>query len=72
MYTVGQVKLSPPYVLVGHSLGGQYVELFARLHPDEVVGVVLVDSRHPEFTQRAVLCVLLLWLRPQAALCVSP
>jgi pimeloyl-ACP methyl ester carboxylesterase len=47
-----QVELSPPYVLVGHSSGGMYVELYARLYPDEVVGVVLVDSRHPEFTQR--------------------
>lgn len=35
----------PPYVLVGHSLGGLLMELFARTHPDEVVGLVLVDSR---------------------------
>lgn len=34
----------PPYVLVGHSLGGLYMELFARTHPDEVAGLVLVDS----------------------------
>ncbi len=37
-------NLEPPYVLVGHSMGGLYMQLFARLHPDEVVGVVLVDS----------------------------
>ena len=49
---LAQVELSPPYVLVGHSSGGMYVELYARLYPDDVVGVVLVDSRHPEFTQR--------------------
>ncbi len=49
---LAQARLSAPYVLVGHSLGGQYVELFARLYPEEVAGVVLVDSRHPEFTQR--------------------
>ncbi len=49
---LAQVELSPPYVLVGHSMGGQYVELYARLYPDDVVGVVLVDSRHPEFTRR--------------------
>ena len=36
-----------PYVLVGHSLGGLYANLFARLHPNEVAGVVLVDSSHP-------------------------
>ncbi len=38
---------SPPYVLVGHSLGGLYMNLFARTYPREVAGVVLVDSSHP-------------------------
>lgn len=42
----------PPYVLVGHSLGGTYMKLFAKNHPEEVAGVVLVDARHSEFTQR--------------------
>lgn len=40
--------LNPPYVLVGHSLGGLYLQLFARNYPDEVSGLVLVDSTHPE------------------------
>ena len=39
--------LSPPYVLVGHSLGGLYMQLFARRYPEEVIGLVLVDSTHP-------------------------
>lgn len=39
--------LSPPYVLVGHSLGGLYMQWFARKYPDEVSGLVLVDSTHP-------------------------
>lgn len=43
---------APPYVLVGHSFGGTYMELFARLHPSEVAGLVLVDSRHADFTAR--------------------
>lgn len=43
--------LAPPYVLVGHSLGGLYMQLFARRHPDEVSGLVLVDSTHPEQTK---------------------
>jgi len=34
----------PPYVLVGHSLGGLIVRRFARSHPDLVAGLVLVDS----------------------------
>lgn len=40
--------LLPPYVLVGHSLGGLYMQLFARRYPEEVCGLVLVDSTHPE------------------------
>jgi pimeloyl-ACP methyl ester carboxylesterase len=40
---------TPPYVLVGHSIGGTYMELFAKAHPEEVVGVVLVDPRHRDF-----------------------
>jgi pimeloyl-ACP methyl ester carboxylesterase len=40
---------APPYVLVGHSNGGAYMELFAKSHPDEVLGVVLVDPRHRDF-----------------------
>lgn len=40
--------LRPPYVLVGHSLGGLYVNLFARKFPNEVAGVVLLDATAPE------------------------
>jgi len=40
----------PPYVLVGHSFGGAYMELFAKAHPEEVDGLVLVDPRHRDFS----------------------
>ena len=40
---------APPYLLVGHSFGGAYMELFAKAYPEEVVGVVLVDPRHRDF-----------------------
>jgi pimeloyl-ACP methyl ester carboxylesterase len=33
-----------PYVLVGHSWGGWVVTVYARKHPENVAGVVLVDS----------------------------
>lgn len=39
--------LKPPYVLVGHSLGGLYLQLFARRYPEEVAGLLLIDSSHP-------------------------
>jgi pimeloyl-ACP methyl ester carboxylesterase len=37
-----------PYVLVGHSYGGLYARMYAARYSDEVAGVVLVDSSHPE------------------------
>ncbi|HEV2864047.1 MAG TPA: alpha/beta hydrolase [Pyrinomonadaceae bacterium] len=38
----------PPYVLVGHSFGGLNVRLYAARFPEEVAGMVLVDSAHEE------------------------
>ena len=43
---------APPYILVGHSFGGTYMELFARLYPGEVSGLVLVDARPGDFLAR--------------------
>jgi pimeloyl-ACP methyl ester carboxylesterase len=42
-------RCAPPYLIVGHSMGGTYMELFAKSHPEEVAGVVLVDPRHRDF-----------------------
>jgi pimeloyl-ACP methyl ester carboxylesterase len=44
--------VAPPYLLVGHSFGGTYMELFAKAHPEEVVGLVLVETRHRDFGAR--------------------
>lgn len=41
-----------PYVLVGHSFGGLYVLNFAEQYPDQVAGVVLLDSTHPDMFTR--------------------
>ena len=35
-----------PYVLVGHSLGGAFVRLYAASSPGDVAGLVLVDAVH--------------------------
>jgi pimeloyl-ACP methyl ester carboxylesterase len=43
----------PPYLMVGHSLGGVYVRAFTAQYPDEVVGLVLVDSSHEKQVQQA-------------------
>ncbi|MDN3673253.1 alpha/beta hydrolase [Flavobacterium branchiarum] len=42
----------PPYILVGHSMGGPYNRIFRDLYPDEVKGLVFLDSSHPEQWKR--------------------
>jgi pimeloyl-ACP methyl ester carboxylesterase len=44
--------LNLPYVLVGHSLGGLYMQLFARAYPEEVKGLVLVDAMYPRVVKK--------------------
>ena len=43
-----ELGLRPPHVLVGHSLGGLFVNLFARTYPDEVASVVFLEAAAPE------------------------
>src|SRR5690606_9381332 len=45
--------LAPPWILVAHSMGGLYANLHARLFPDEVAGVVLVDATRAGAAVRA-------------------
>ncbi|ATE59270.1 alpha/beta fold hydrolase [Thauera sinica] len=42
-----QAGVQPPYILVGHSLGGLYQYVYAKLYPDDVAGLVLLDPTHP-------------------------
>jgi pimeloyl-ACP methyl ester carboxylesterase len=44
--------VAPPYVVVGHSLGGLAARMFTHLYPDEVRGIVLIDSSHPQQYRR--------------------
>jgi pimeloyl-ACP methyl ester carboxylesterase len=39
-------KITQPYVLVGHSMGGILVRLYAKAYPADVKGMVLLDSSH--------------------------
>lgn len=43
---LNRLELKPPYLLVGHSYGGMIMRLFASEFPDEVMGIILVDSTH--------------------------
>ena len=45
---LARAGIKPPYVLVGHSLGGMNARLYASKYQKEVVGMVLVDSTHED------------------------
>ena len=49
---LNNAEILSPYVMVGHSAGGVYVRQFAALYPDDVAGIVLVDSSHEQQTSR--------------------
>jgi pimeloyl-ACP methyl ester carboxylesterase len=41
-----------PYMLVGHSIGGAYIRIFADRYPEEVVALAFVDPNHPDQLER--------------------
>jgi pimeloyl-ACP methyl ester carboxylesterase len=41
-------KAQTPYVLVGHSIGGMNMRMYAELHPTNIAGIVLIDASHPD------------------------
>jgi len=49
---LSKAGINAPYVLVGHSLGGMNVRLYASKYPKEVSGIVLVDSTHEDENDR--------------------
>lgn len=42
------LKLPPPYILVGHSMGGLYMLYYASRYPQEVAGILLLDASSAE------------------------
>ncbi len=44
--------IEPPYVLAGHSLGGLIALIYTMRHRDQVAGLALIDSSHPDMHKR--------------------
>jgi pimeloyl-ACP methyl ester carboxylesterase len=42
--------ITPPYLLVGHGIGGFHVRVFNGLYPDEIRGMILVDPLNEDTT----------------------
>jgi pimeloyl-ACP methyl ester carboxylesterase len=51
-----EAHIGGPYILVGWSMGGMLVRIFADQHPGEVAGIVLLDSAHPDMGDRLMAC----------------
>lgn len=49
------LQVPKPYILVGHSMGGNYVRVFQGLYPDEVAGIVSVDGTVDTFEKDILL-----------------
>jgi len=45
---LGNRKVQPPYLLVGHSYGGLIARCFAISRPNDVAGLVLIDPAHED------------------------
>jgi len=47
-----KADVSPPYIMAGHSYGGHYIRVFTELYPEDVVGLVFLDTPHPNESER--------------------
>ncbi|MGG3915350.1 alpha/beta fold hydrolase [Rossellomorea vietnamensis] len=49
---LSSLDVKPPYLFVGHSFGGVNVSVYAHEYPEEVAGLVLVDSTPGDYRER--------------------
>lgn len=47
-------NIAPPYILVGHSFGGLLIRKYYSEYPDEVVGMVFIESLHEDWWDDAL------------------
>lgn len=41
-------EVATPYILLGHSLGGYNARIYYEQYPEDVVGMILLESAHPD------------------------
>jgi pimeloyl-ACP methyl ester carboxylesterase len=70
--TLTAAGVAPPYLLVGHSMGGAVACRFAVRYPGDLAGMVLVDSSHEEQFRRLGLRFRVVYLRVPAQRAVRP
>lgn len=46
---IASKNLKPPFIIIGHSMGGYVARYFAHMHPNDVAGLVLLDSAHEDW-----------------------
>lgn len=46
---IAQKQLKPPFILLGHSLGGHIIRYYANLYPKDVAGLVFIDHPHEDW-----------------------
>jgi pimeloyl-ACP methyl ester carboxylesterase len=49
-----RANIAPPYILVGHSFGGLLIRRYAYDYPDEVMGMIFIDSLHDNWWDEAL------------------
>jgi pimeloyl-ACP methyl ester carboxylesterase len=45
---LAKARERPPFVMVGHSLGGPYIMIYTKYFGSDVAGLVFVDASHPD------------------------
>ncbi|MCR1955965.1 alpha/beta hydrolase [Clostridioides mangenotii] len=50
--SLNKAGIKPPYILMPHSISGIYSEYYATKHPEEVKGIILLDSTSTALTSK--------------------